>query len=677
TTPGAAGFVFPTCAGGLNQFGDYQRPQVNGALQWRPSDNLEWYADGMYTEYESRWETDFIFTDPFFAQSITNVQATSDCGTYRSNGAGFYPPNPSNPVDNITQNLCVGGSARFNNVPGLTSTQAHDSGTEQYLLATGARWSSGALQLDADVSFQRSHNHNRTIIVDIGKQVAAVDLTLNGGKHGTIDMPGNPLGEANDFRFANGLFQDINDSLGKEFAFAGNGRYDLGGLLDQLQFGVRYADRDADFRSTVGGPPAPGGNRATLVNSVGLPGNFLVPSPSSISYIDGGQHWLTPNRDFLLDQTDTLRALYGQAPGDPAFDPSRNFDASEKTYAGYLQGKYELQVGGMQLDGLVGARLTRSDRTLLGTGRVNGVLTPVNTDTSDTDVLPNLSARLRITPELQVRFTAAKTLARPAFGDLNPGLTYDVPLNTNIRPGGFGGNPDLKPQKSDAYDATVEYYFARSSYLSAAIYYRDITDRTVPSVQLETIDAIDYLINRPRNVGAATLQGAELSGQLFLDSVFDSLPSVLGGFGVMANYTLAVSEVKTEGDPLEGRPLLGVSKHNYNLGLLYEKYGFTSRLVYTYRSGYDEFILCCTARPVGSGEGTVDAFGAGTWFNKVYANGRLDFSLGYDITPSVTVSVEGTNLTSENYYSYFQEKSLPHDVRDDERTYGMSLRARF
>jgi len=676
-TPGGAGFVFPTCAGGLNQFGDYQRPQVNGAFQWRPSDNLELYADGIYMEYESRWETDFIFTDPFFAQSITNVQPTSDCGTYRVNGAGFFPPNLADPPgagNNLTQNLCAGGAATFNNVPGLTSTQAKDSGTEQWLLATGARWSAGALQLDADVSFQRSHNANRTIIVDIRKSVAALDLVLNDDKHGTINMPGNPLGNAAGFTLA-ALFEPINDSLGKEFTFASNGKYDLDGALSQLQFGVRYADRDADFRAADRGTG--GGN--VLISSTALPADFLVRSPSSISYINDGAHWLTPDRDFLLDQTDRVRAVFGLSPGDPAWDPARNFSANEKTYAGYLQGKYRFAFGSdLVLDGLIGARVTRTDRSLAGTGRVDGVLTPVTTDTSDTDVLPNLSARLRITPELQARFTAAKTLARPAFGDLNPGLFYNVPVNVNLRPAGSGGNPNLEPQKSDAYDATLEYYFARSSYLSAAVYYRDLQDRIISDPQQETIDGIDYIITRPRNVGSATLQGLELSGQVFLDAIFDSLPDFLSGFGFMANYTLADSEVKTESDPLFGRPLLGVSKHSYNLGVLYEKYGVTGRLVYTRRSDYDEFILCCTARPVGSGEGTVDPdLGSALWLNKVYASGRLDMSIGYDVTPNVTVSLDGTNLTSENYYSYFQYQSLPHDVRDDERTFGASLRVRF
>ena len=659
--PGGAGVILPTCVGGLNQYGDYQRPQVNGAFQWKLNDGLEWYADGMYLEYESRWETDFIFSDVFGAQSISNVQATDRCGTFQVDGAGFR--GLGQPGD-TQQQLCLGSGATFNNVRGLTSTQAHDFDTDQYMLATGLRWDSGALHLDGDISYQRAHHERRTIIVDIVKQVATVDVDVSDDKHGTTNMPGNPLGSADNFRFANSLFQDLSDALGKELALAGNGVYELDGWLSEVQFGLRYADRDAVFQAVAAGLPSPD----VLVSSATtLPGDFLVRSPSSISYINGGQHWLTPNRDFLLDHSDTVRQAYGVALGDPAFDPTRNFDANEKTYAGYVQGKYEFTFGGgLALDGLIGARLTRSDRTLAGTGLIDGVLTPVATDTSDTDLLPNLSARLRITPELQARFTAARTLSRPLFEDLNPGLFYDVPLNANIRPNGRGGNPDLKPQISDAYDATLEYYFAPSSYLAAAIYYRDLKDRTFTQIELETIDGIQYLITRPRNVGAATLQGVEFSAQLFIDTVFDAVPDLLGGFGMLANFTLADSEVKTQGDPLEGRPILNVSKYSYNVGLLYEKYGVTSRLVYTHRSKYDEALI----------GGGLPIEGADL-FNRVRPNGRLDFSLGYDVSPSVTVSIDGTNLTNARYYSYFGTEAFPHDVRDDERTYGMSLRARF
>src|SRR3546814_8246520 len=134
--------------------------------------------------------------------------------------------------------------------------------------------------------------------------------------------------------------------------------------------------------------------------------------------------------------------------------------------------------------------------------------------------------------------------------------------------------------KSQSYDATFEYYF-KGGYVAIAGYYRDITNRVITSAAFEIYDGDPYAVSRPRNVGQATLKGVELSSQYF----FDSLPGAFSGLGLQVAFTIADSKVGG-GDPLAGYPLQGVSKYNYTLGLLYEKYGISGRLVYTYRSKY-------------------------------------------------------------------------------------------
>src|SRR3546814_15575159 len=63
------------------------------------------------------------------------------------------------------------------------------------------------------------------------------------------------------------------------------------------------------------------------------------------------------------------------------------------------------------------------------------------------------------------------------------------------------------------------------------------------------------------------------------------MSGAFSGLGLQGAFTIADSKVGG-GDPLAGYPLQGVSKYNYTLGLLYEKYGISGRLVYTYRSKY-------------------------------------------------------------------------------------------
>lgn len=664
--PGAANLALPTCVGGLNDTGYYERPQVNAAFQWRPTDALEVYADGLFAGYRAKFQTDFIFSDIFGAQGISNATATPDCFSAHVNGAGFLGS-----ATDPTQSLCYGSTATFNNVAGLTSTQAKTGRTDQYQLATGLRFNRDALHLNADLSHLISENKNRNIIVDIGKQIPLVNIAVDNAGHGTTDMPGNPLGVANDFRFANGLFQDLNRADSRLTAFALSGAYDLSSFIKQLQFGFRLGDRSSEYRAVQANPGAPGGNRVTLITAGGLPSNFLVSSPNDIPQINGGQHWLTPDAEYLRTHTDVLRTLYGAPTGDPAYDPTQSYDAKEKTYSAYVQSAYAVELGGNRtLDGLLGGRLTSTIRDLTGTGRVNGVLASVTTHTSDTDFLPSFSARLHLTAATQLRLTVASAISRPNFGDLNPGLTYNVPLNANVQPSGNAGNPNLKPQKSNAYDMTLEHYFSSASYVEAAVYYRTLKDRVGTAINREVIDGITYNITRPRNLGSATLKGFELSVQYF----FDALPGAWSGLGAFGNYTFADSKINTPGDPLNGFPLLGVSKYSYNVGALYEKFGLTGRLVYTWRDKYNEFQFGCE---LVSGQTFCGDPTAPAAFNEVKAYGRLDASIGYDVTPQLTVSVDANNLTGAKYYSYYNTTIFPHDIRSDDRFYGVSVRAKF
>lgn len=665
---GAAGIVLPTCVGGLTDTGEYQRPQANASIQWRPNKENEFYADALYAGYRGEFGTYFIFSDIFAAQNITNAKAGTDCFQARVNGAGFLGG-----ANASLQNLCNGVSATFNNVPGLTSTQAKVGATDQRVLAGGWKYNAGPLSLNLDLSRMESDNRNRNIIVDIGKQISSVDIVVNAGGHGTTHMPGNPLGSKNDFRFANSLFQDLNWAKSKQDAVALKGSYELDGFITSIDFGGRAAERSSQWRANeAGGPGAPGGNRNTLVSSASvLPADFLVQAPNCIPQINGCQPWMTPNADYLRNHTDTLRVLYGSQPGDPAYSPVNNYDSKEKAYALYVQPHYETTVGGMRLDGVFGGRFVRSERTISGAGRINGVVTPQTATSTTHHFLPNASAKLEVMRDLIVRATGGVTMARPGLGDLNPTLNYTVPTNLNIRPGGSGGNPDLKDQTSTAYDLSVEKYFGKGSYLQAAVYHRVLKDRVVRASYPETIGGIEYDINRPRNLGKATLKGIELSGQYFLDM----LPGAMSGLGVFGNYTMADSKVDTASDPLFGKPLLGVSKHSANAGLLYEKHGFTGRLTYTWRDKFNEGQFGCLLAPSAENGTAVAACtpGVAPTYNRVKAYGRLDFALGYQVSEQLSVSFNANNLTGSKYHSYFQNESFPHDIRSDDKFYGMSF----
>src|SRR3546814_12207611 len=87
-------------------------------------------------------------------------------------------------------------------------------------------------------------------------------------------------------------------------------------------------------------------------------------------------------------------------------------------------------------------------------------------------------------------FNYSKTLSRPSFGQLNPGLSYVVSYVNTIQNSGSGGNPDLRPQKADSFDASLAYYFGRSNYVSAVAFYLEITDRIITVTEVRTLDRL-------------------------------------------------------------------------------------------------------------------------------------------------------------------------------------------
>jgi iron complex outermembrane recepter protein len=674
------GVLGPLNFGAISNVGHYSRPQVNGSLQWQASSNLQVYADGVFTGYRAK-EAYIYQATPFFNPEtrISNVVVNpNECINARVAAGGNSNPTAAQIASGqfTNQTLCNLESATFTNVRLNSSTQAHQYSADNYMGAVGFKFDDGVNKLNLDAGYQKSIAHNKLIVVDTGKRIT-VNLDTNVNNGGVVIEPGNPAADPEGYALRNGLNQTFDKSTGNLWQARLDGSRDLGqrfGFLDSIQAGLRFADRSALFQSVLVAKAAPGGDLATPVAG-NLPADFLAAKPG-ISRANNGAFGLAPDPDFLLSDSglDTLRTLYGLPTGRPAYAPDRRFDAHERTYAGYLQVAYKFPlVGSISVDGLVGVRPTRTERQIAGAGLVSGAVVPISAKTTDTDVLPNASARIQFGGGLQARFTYAKAIRRPEFSALNPGLTYTLSTNPNIINGGSAGNPNLKPQLSNSYDATLEYYFG-PSYLEVALFYRDIKNRIVSQAQLETIDGQVYNISRPRNIGKAELKGLEVGGQYF----FDFLPGVLSGFGTFGNFTYIDSAIKG-GDPLAGYPLYQVSKYNFNAGFLFEKNGISGRLVYTFRSRYYDV----DASALGAVRQTIDPSRVNsstyrpTSLAYVRPAGRLDFSLGYDLNDHFRIDVGGTNILRSKYKSYYDNSWEVLDYRDDDSIYTIGLRARF
>src|SRR3546814_17635813 len=89
-------------------------------------------------------------------------------------------------------------------------------------------------------------------------------------------------------------------------------------------------------------------------------------------------------------------------------------------------------------------------------------------------------------------------------------------------------------------------------------------------------------------------------------------------------------------------PLVGVSKYNYTAGLLCDKKGLSGRLIWTFRSKYinGDNTGGVAVRPYDESRPIDDPY-LPVFLSYVRPAGRLDFSIGYDVTDAVGLNIGG------------------------------------
>ncbi len=260
-----------------------------------------------------------------------------------------------------------------------------------------------------------------------------------------------------------------------------------------------------------------------------------------------------------------------------------------------------------------------------------------------------------------LRSSVSKTISLPAFSDLNPNLFTFPPAPGTPVGSGSGGNPELDPIESLSYDLSLEYYMEDGGIASIALFYRDVKGYISTFSQEEVIDGQPYNISRPFSSGDGTLEGAEIAYTKF----FTDLPEPFDGLGVQLNYTFIDGEVNLP-DGQGGEfttELAQVAEHNGNAVLIYETGDLFARLAYNYRGDYIEsFTTPGIQEPKTS---------------NVRSAGRIDASIGYNITDNFTVTVDGTNLNDEKFYNYWGNPGRSRDRRDPGRTISVGASYQF
>ena len=650
--------AIPNALGADYNIGYRQRPELNYALQWKPNDSTEFYAEGLYDWMTDHYSQPYYFTD----------MGTSGVPASKLNISNHCYPDQLTGSPYEGQTICDADGGEWNgNIYTATSTQAHQQHGRDMQHAIGVKWHGDRVQLSSDLSYNKSRFEDDTFIVDTFLK-GPLDVIWGGvsGKHQNWALGGNPQLDPNNY-YLNGLFQTWHTEQGKQLAWRGDGTWDINGdFFQYMDFGLRYADHKAKYVGSVEvSTPPPGGagtgnitatpNTANQVGSL-FPGFFCsMPTTSAIP-----TSWLTGCYNYLTENADALRNFYGLPSGLAPENPGRFYSIDEKSFAGYAQVGYGNELFGLPFDGLIGFRMERIKRNLdaFSYNAATNIYSPLSVNTSKPVYLPNISFNLHFTDSLQLRLVAAKTVTYPGFGQLNPSISLN-PGTINRAGAASSGNPNLRPTKSNNYDASLEWYFAPAGYVSLGGFYRDIDGYIQNYVTDVTINGEAYQLSSPQSAGSGHLDGGEFAYQQF----FDFLPGALSGLGLQLNYTYIDGSTRSPqyiGGPSVASPLQNVSRNNYNVVLMYEKYGISARLAYDYRSRF------------------IDGFNqpnvAGV-YDEVEPANQLDFSLGYDINPHTTVVLNATNLLGSDLHQFWGDgNGRPRDIRYQDRTVGLGVR---
>jgi iron complex outermembrane recepter protein len=631
---------------------EQERTGLTGSLQWQVADSTLLTLDALFARFDA--ERNEIFLEaPVF--STTGAAAMNNVDVVDA-------------VIDSTNTLVYGV---FDDVD-IRSEARHDELRTDFTHITldGSHEFSETLRLHALVGYSKAEHDNpiQTTLLFDRADVDGYSFDYRGNSrlpvitYGNVDVTNpatwtlsqirlRPQSSTNEFR--NAAFElawDLTDALtlkaGPQYK-----KFEFETQSLQRSNGTQTS-QEAVIPANVAATPI-----ANYSQQVAISGNLGAPGNNTAT-------WLSPD----LNTAAQLFNLYDPNVFrlGPELALSNNYIIEEEDTGGFVQADWKIEVFGRPVRGNLGVRYVQTDQTSSGYVFTSGspVLTTVSRTYSDT--LPSLNVVMEVTDSFLIRAAAAKVMARPngggqatGLGILSPGAAVGISgANKTVN----AGNPDLNPYRAKAYDLAFEWYFAKESLLSLALFQKDIgsfvqiirssdnfSNNTLglpDSVALNTcgptvpaatcLDGWQFSV--PTNTDGGDVKGFEISYQ----QPFSFLPGFFSHFGLILNYTGVESEIEYFAPPVivNGVPLpqatvkedlTGLSKSAYNATLYWENEVFGARVAAAYR---DDYLTTVPGRNNNDVEGTISTL-------------NVDFSATWTVTPALDITIEALNLTDE------------------------------
>ncbi|OHD02006.1 MAG: TonB-dependent receptor [Sphingomonadales bacterium RIFCSPLOWO2_12_FULL_63_15] len=685
------------------QYGRRDRINAIASAEWRPSDAMHFYVDGLYGYKQNDLTRENIAWIVRNGQIIpTNTTYDrEDCATGCQVTSGTYA-----------------NSQFFLEYRPLTET------TELFSVNPGLDWEvSDRLKLSIQANYTRSTFHREIPtagpVTALGTGVT-VDYTANPNGAPTIESSVD-LNDPNNFVWNGGRLnmndeRRRNETKGVRGALTwGDERFNLqlGGNYDDVSRRIRGFDNSQAWQNAVCGgnpnvfmpgpnsqPPclgaasvAPGtpgyptypgygtGSTAGQTGSVNYGGSlipvgqlpsFLMPGRAGFVTVDWDRFKQASNYDYFHDNMPESGGSNTGASGGLI---------REKSFATYFMAAGKQQVGDNDLRYNVGVRYVKTDQTIEGRvsladprntlpdgsslpdgSRYPSIVTLVRTSNSYDKWLPAATVAYDIGDLAVVRAAYSKTMTRPDPAAQLPGVGFGDPSAATATI----GNPALNPYFSDNLDFGVELYIGQEGLVSVNAFRKSLTGFTTNQITTQPFSflaqyGITYDSLNPTQAAAIDLRGGpdvatiqvqsqvNVPNKLTVNGLefqwiqpLDFLTESIGvrGFGFNANATIV--DQRSDGPAVA----FGVAPFTYNLIGYYENGGVNLRVSTTFREG---------SQSSGANQNGIPT---AALFTDNYQ--QWDFSSSFDLeelfgwngAPQLTVDVQ--NFTNSTLGSYFQ-----------------------
>ena len=308
------------------------------------------------------------------------------------------------------------------------------------------------------------------------------------------------------------------------------------------------------------------------------------------------------------------------------------------------------------------------------------------------DVLPSLNMRLNLSDAIIARIAYSESITRAEMNLMGAAKRITRPPHPGLKTA-FEGVVGLLPYTSDNYDASLEWYYSDTSYVSFSYFEKhidnfpvnviiekpllgitdpylgpranaardalardgiDASDQNIFTYFMENLNidwatgifgdesdpVVEWDVTRAENAQSAYLDGWEFAFQHLFET---------SGFGYLFNYTHVNSSVDIGGSGLSSfSSSLPAGGDFMNVVGFYDKDGLEMRLAYHWNGEHSLLEEHSILQGVDS-EKPVEVI--------TEAYGQLDAQISYAFTNGVTTFIEGINITDERQRSYLGEEN--------------------